>query len=201
MRQDEMDRGQALNIVKELYFKVQPSERAALDALVPGLADAVGADRRFDEGDWVVDIRDGSVHRVSRWIYCTASDTYAYELHDGGYVPSSMSGCYRPWRITDARDGDILSEGNCILMLKELSGDYAKTYCEVFSNGYFDGPVFFGESKVYIDPDRTRPATDEEVDLLASSMAEEGYICRPTIKAQSSDTECVTNTDERGCER
>ena len=84
------------------------------------------------------------------------------------------------WSIKDAKPGDVLANGNHILILKELDYDWytngtpysVHAYCGIKPNGNFE---LGKEHWCFCGTLYMRPATSEERDLLFAKMKEAGY--------------------------
>ena len=96
----------------------------------------------------------------------------AYLLDTGQGIPFSCEHNAHLWTIQDAEDGDVLVEDSCIFIIQKLcdNSTAAKTYCTLHIDGDFDDG-----SILYFDIDSTKPATQEQRDLLFQAMKEAGY--------------------------
>lgn len=138
---------------------------------------------KFNEGDWVVDEEDNSIHQIKLAIENVTYGGFSYDLTDNGYFPYTKSN-YHLWTIKDAKDGDIVvvpsiegsEHSEQIFIFKEIKNrDYVKNvveyYCRVCDNEFYvNERGFMGQSDDYFVP-----ATKEQRDLLFQKMKEAGY--------------------------
>ena len=120
--------------------------------------------------------------KAGNWIVFNGLTLYINEVEKGYYrtiskggVPNSydwnIDNAARLWTIEEARDGDVLAEDSCIFIIQKLCGiTAAKTYCTLFDDDDFDSG-----STLYFDIDSTKPATQEQRDILFVKMKEAGY--------------------------
>lgn len=139
---------------------------------------------KFNEGDWVVDEEDNSVHQIKLAIENVTYGGFSYDLTDNGYFPYAKSN-YHLWTIKDAKDGDIVvvpsiegsEHSEQIFIFKEIKDrDYAKNtveyYCKVCDNEFYVNKTsFMGQSDDYCFV----PATQEQRKLLFQKMKEAEY--------------------------
>lgn len=124
------------------------------------------AEPKFHVYDWVVTdkgdtVQIGSVNNG----YYTIGNGMLFSMP---YVDTS----WHLWTIKDANDGDVLAEDSCIFIIQKLCGiTAAKTYCTLFDDDDFDSG-----STLYFDIDSTKPATQEQRDILFAKMKSAGYI-------------------------
>lgn len=138
------------------------------------------AESKFKVGDWIVNniSKDVFLIKSINSGYCTLEDI------NGNII----SPCLPPieseshlWTLQDAREGDVLSNDNHILILKELVYDWSsngtpysvKAYCGIKPDGNFeickDNWCFCGTLHIH-------PATKEQCNTLKKAMADAGYI-------------------------
>ena len=124
---------------------------------------------KFKAGDWV--------------IYCnedvdliTGVEENGYIINKGsGYIPFVCEGEMRLWTIRDAKDGDVLTDGDLPFIFKKIDAyNYTYAYCGISLSGNFridtDGEL--GEWTWMLD---LKPATKEQRELLFQKMKEAGY--------------------------
>ena len=138
---------------------------------------------KFNEGDWVVDEEDNSVHQIKQAIENVTYGGFSYDLTDNGYFPYTKSN-YHLWTINDAKDGDVVvvpsiegsEHSEQIFIFKEIKNrDYVKNvveyYCKVCDNEFYvNKRGFMGYADDYFVP-----ATQEQRKLLFQKMKEAGY--------------------------
>ena len=125
---------------------------------------------KFKVGDWVI-LTAGELSTTLQ-IANVDINKKLYWFNDGSYLPIVDEEILHLWTIEDAKDGDVLAEDSCIFIIQRLSGinAAAKTYCTLFNDGEFnDGTI------LYFDIDSTKPATQEQRDILFVKMKEAGY--------------------------
>lgn len=138
---------------------------------------------KFNEGDWVVDEEDNSVHQIKLAIENVTYGGFSYDLTDNGYFPYTKSN-YHLWTIKDAKDGDVVvvpsiegsEHSEQIFIFKEIKNrDYVKNvveyYCRVCDNEFYvNERGFMGYADDYFVP-----STQEQQKLLFQKMKEAGY--------------------------
>lgn len=129
---------------------------------------------KFHEGDWVVHTATGIVHQIKHPIENVTNKTYGYDLIDGGYISSDDEVNYHLWTITDAKDGDVLSDGTTIFIFKELLSDGSvMSYCD-YDTDSGESDAFYPLS-MNLMCSKINPATKEQRGLLLQKMHDEGY--------------------------
>ena len=143
--------------------KVEPKDYNDIDPHFGKPTDKV--EPKFKVGDWVVTDKCDTVQ-------IGAVNNGYYTLYNGMiFNVSYVDKCWHLWTIADAKDGDVLKEGSCIFILREMkSKNTAITHCCLFDDGDFNlSPT------LSFDVDSTFPATKEQRDLLFQKMHEAGY--------------------------
>jgi len=125
---------------------------------------------KFHEGDWVV-TSYGKVNQV----VSVDKDGDGYTLDDGVYFSGSWCDMYHLWTIQDAKDGDVLADGNLPFIFKKIdTNKNSYAYCGISVDDGFkiesDGK--FGEWTWMQD---IKPAIKKQRDLLFQKMKEAGY--------------------------
>lgn len=163
---------------------------------------------KFKVGDWIVNKTSNLVYRVDSILF-PQSKCY-YLSHNGEIVLVNFTDeqNYRPWTIRDAREGDVLSNDNHILILKELVYDWSsngtpysvKAYCGINPNGNFeigkDNWCFCGTLHIH-------PATKEQCNTLKKAMAGAEYIFdfdkKELKKIEDEPNKCEGCNNVKGC--
>ena len=127
---------------------------------------------KFNVGDWVVNKLGDSWHIDS-------FDKKNYQVSDGkgkyNYFPISKQDEMHLWTIKDAKDGDVLTCNEEILLFKSYSvKGRISLYC------WYNGQTNNFHSKGAVDTSLTTrnkicPATKEQRELLFAKMKEAGY--------------------------
>ncbi len=159
----------------------KPQGKTALEAINEEKVDnANKVEPKFKQGDWIVCNKDNTIHQVKAVIENISNGKYVYDLTRGGYISSQDANFYHLWTLRDAKGGDVLSNDNHILILKELVYDWSsngtpysvKAYCGIKPDGNFeickDNWCFCGTLHIH-------PATKEQCNTLKKAMADAGY--------------------------
>ena len=173
-----MEKTTALDILAELYSRLQPLERIALETLVPELGESgktmkkdydylINHDNytpKFKEGEWIT---NGEVtFKIDKVFNTNYTDT-AGAVYNLEYTDVN----YHLWTIEDAKDGDVLAAHECYVIFKEIDRLNIKCYCTYHYMGF--NPSF------YVDTLQNKtafyPATKEQRYLLFKKMHEAGY--------------------------
>lgn len=124
---------------------------------------------KFKAGDWVVYCNE-DVDLI------TGVEETGYIINKGsGYIPFVCEGEMRLWTIEDAKDGDVLADGDLPFIFKKIDAyNYTYAYCGISLSGNFriesDGEL--GEWTWMLD---IKPATKEQRELLFQKIKEAGY--------------------------
>lgn len=129
----------------------------------------------FHEGDWVID-KQGIVHQVANVVENATNHTYGYDIVCGGYFNDNAEGV-RLWNISDAKDGDVLYDGNAACILRKTMEDedddiWIDAYCGINIDNEFK---VNDEDECWCLACDCVPATKEQHDLLFRKMKEAGY--------------------------
>lgn len=129
---------------------------------------------KFNEGDWVVDEKDNSVHQIKHVIENVTYGDFSYDLTDNGYFPYTKSN-YHLWTIKDAKDGDVLSNGKMIVIFKHFEEPSYKQHIVAYIGLDNYGDIQITDDTWNLGIDKVKPATKEQQDLLFQKMNEAGY--------------------------
>ena len=162
--------------ISDMALKADHITRKQLESWLEKQSEQKSADKvkpKFKIGDWIAND------------YCAgkiiALTNDAYLLDSGQGIPFSCEHNVHLWTLRDAREGDVLSNDNHILILKELVYDWSsngtpysvKAYCGIKPDGNFeickDNWCFCGTLHIH-------PATKEQCNTLKKEMADAGYI-------------------------
>ena len=126
-------------------------------------------DSKIKAGDWVVYCNE-DVDLI------TGVEETGYIINKGsGYIPFVCEGEMRLWTIDDAKDGDVLADGDLPFIFKKIDAyNYTYAYCGISLSGNFriDSDGELGEWTWMLD---IKPATKEQRELLFQKMKEAGY--------------------------
>jgi hypothetical protein len=83
---------------------------------------------------------------------------------------------FRLWTIEDAKDGDVLADGNLPFIFKKIDANkYSYAYCGISVDDGFKIGESDGKFDVWTWMQDIKPATKEQRDLLFQKMKEAGY--------------------------
>ena len=134
----------------------------------------------YNDGDWIAD-RDGrsfkilSTNNDSYNITCCETNDLEHPKYILYTIPFNKTYGWHIWSISDAKDGDILTVGNCIFIFKELEQDTGKiiSYC------YLNGSTFNEYDGTYDVINENNgiilPSSKRDKEILFLFMKKEGY--------------------------
>lgn len=125
---------------------------------------------KFKVLDWIV--RNNGSSDVPIQVYGLKKDRYLVTnmLGTKGEFMITNQGKWRFWTIEDAKDGDVLTAHEVIVLFKEIDGLNIRCH---FSYHYMNTPMVF--TNQLHNKMAFRPATKDERELLFAKMKEEGY--------------------------
>lgn len=129
---------------------------------------------KFKVGDWIVG-NDGTF-KITQY-----EDEYGYELTDttGCVVhfisPNYVESNFHLWTIEDAKDGDVLTNGESIVIFKQIVEPKYRQYIEAYIGLDWGCNIQVTSESWSLGIDKTMPATKEQRALLFQKMKEEGY--------------------------
>ena len=133
----------------------------------------IKTESKFKVGDWVID-KQGIVHQIANVVENVTNHTYGYDTVDGDYFNDSTEDV-RHWDIrVDAKDGDILTNDNDIILFK----GYKPFYRTDFHCMYNEELDIFCTWALVVNLRKTtnyHPATKEQRKLLFQKISENGY--------------------------
>lgn len=125
---------------------------------------------KFKVGDWVVNI-DEKVNQV----VAIDDNCDGFTLDDGSHSNGAWNKLYRLWTIQDAKEGDVLADGNLPFILKKIdANNYSYAYCGISVDDGFKIKSE-GKSGEWTWMQDIKPATKEQRDFLFQKMEESGY--------------------------
>lgn len=133
----------------------------------------IEVEHKFKVGDWIV-------HNTANFVYLIQTigkEGYGVVSRDGKkfVVRHSEEINYRLWAIQDAKDGDVLADGDLPFIFKKIdTNKYCYAYCGISAD---DGFRIKSEGKLgeWTWMRDIKPATKEQRDLLFQKMHEAGY--------------------------
>ena len=123
---------------------------------------------KFKVGDWVVYCNE-DVDLI------TGVGENGYIINKGsGYIPFVCEGEMRLWTIEDAKDGDVLTDGEPFIFKSINLNNHSYAYCGLSVDNAFniESEGEYGEWTWIQD---IKPAPKEQRDLLFRKMKEAGY--------------------------
>ena len=124
---------------------------------------------KFHEGDWVVN-------------NTTLNSCHILKVEHGQYIcddcsfPITKENEYHIWTIQDAKDGDILSDGNMILIFKHFEEPAYRENIVAYIGLDSIGHIQVTDYTWQLGTDREHPATKEQRELLFQKMKKAGYM-------------------------
>ena len=162
-------------LMKEIYITgyTFDFEKKELKKIEENPVDKV--EPKFKVGDWIT-FYGGKSFKILK-IEAEQNGTLNYLLlgqngHDSYYNKKYVDQNARLWTIEDAKDGDVLTVDNIIVIYKRTLASHIVSYCKLI-NGVFESTVDARtccEGNPYI-----HPSTKEQRGLLFAKMEEAGY--------------------------
>lgn len=125
--------------------------------------------QRFEVDDWVL-WTDGNIP-----MRIVSLDDIGYET-DAGFIPFYHDEHLRLWSIDDARDGDILTNGDIIVIFKKFEEPAYRQHIVAHIGLDTTGDIQVTDETWELGIDNARPATKEQRDLLYREMTRAGYV-------------------------
>lgn len=146
---------------------------------------------KFHEGDWVITDKNDRVQIKE------VNNSY-YTIDNGMYfnIPY-VDRCWHLWTVQDAIAGDVLSNGDMILIFKEFEEpayrQHIIAYIGLDSCGHIQVTVEHWELGI----DKAKPATKEQCDTLMKAIKDAGYEWDIEKKELKKLTQSVTKISEQ----
>ena len=128
---------------------------------------------KFHDGDWVTDDNGETVFHI-------IIDKNMYQLETIGGTSCHFSyECiekkFRLWTIQDVKDGDVLTNGEIILIFKQFEEPAYRQHIIAYVGLDISGNIQVTDGYWKLGIDKASPATKEQCDLLFQKMHETGY--------------------------
>lgn len=127
---------------------------------------------KFKVGDWVVQGRN--ILKIK----CVGHTYYCFETV-GGYVAdmfvSEIDSLYHLWTIQDAKDGDIIANGDMVLIFKCFEEPSYRQHIIAYIGLDTCGNIQVTDEYWMLGIDGAKPATKKQRDFLLQKMKEAGY--------------------------
>lgn len=154
---------------------------------------------KFYEGEWVV--QGDNILKIK----CVGDTYYCFETV-GGYVDdmlvSEIDSQFHLWTIKDARDGDILSNGNMIVIFKQFEEPSYRQHIIAYIGLDNFGCIQVTDEHWELGIDKVKLATKKQCDLLFQKMKEFGYKwngeTKELKKIEQKPAECRQETKPNG---
>ena len=127
-------------------------------------ANKVVIEPKFKVGDWITNGSDCTFQIAS------IENGMYYDTNNCGSDIENTDKYYYLWTIADAKDGDVLSAHECIVVFKEIDGLNIKCHCTFH---YMNNPSFHVDTLQ--NKTAFHPATKEQRDALMKAMTDAGY--------------------------
>lgn len=123
----------------------------------------------FKVGDWVVTDKNGVVQ-----IKAIKNDNYVLE-NASKFSVYYVDKCWKKWDISDAKEGDVLSNGKMIVLFKHFEEPSYKQHIVAYIGLDAIGAIQITDDAWYLGIGKTYPATKEQRELLFQKMKKAGY--------------------------
>lgn len=150
---------------------------------------------KFHEGDWVVYMgTTAKILDLQKHCY-VGKDT-----NNKDFVVSYCNECeMRKWNISDAKDGDVLSNGEMIVIFKHFVEPSYRQHIVAYIGLDTIGGIQVTDEDWELGIDKAKPATKEQCDTLFAKMKEEGWKWdaekKELKKIEQKSTENLTDVD------
>ena len=145
-------------------------------ALKPNVQDNKKA--YFKVGDFICH-KYNSIYGDCRQICDISDDSYLCTIPGSVAATCSISlseqGNWRLWTIEDAKDGDVITNGELIVIFNKLEEPSYKQRVIAYAGLDLCGRLQITEDTWQLGIDKAMPATKEQRDLLFAKMREAGY--------------------------
>ena len=128
---------------------------------------------KFHEGDWLINPRTSHIIHIKDVLIC--GNKGIYELENSSMSIENIEDNFRLWTIQDAKDGDVLVNGDEIVIFKKNSFNEKDLSGSMFVHCSLRDKKCSWYTIGGINPSNYLPATKEQRDLLFSKMKEAGY--------------------------
>ena len=154
----------------------KPQGKTALEAVKEEKVDNanyVSVNKSFNIGDWVVTNEYGGRYKAKINAFIGNG---MVEFEDGTFeTEENLLKDYHLWTIEDAKDGDVLSNGDMILIFKEFEIPVYKQYIIAYIGLDTCGHIQVTDGHWTLGIDKSKPANKEQRDLLFKKIKEAGY--------------------------
>lgn len=150
---------------------------------------------KFREGDWVIYM--GTIAKIlDLQKHCYVGK----DTNNKDFVVSYCNECeMRKWNISDAKDGDVLSNGEMIVIFKHFVEPSYRQHIVAYIGLDTIGGIQITDEDWELGIDKAKPATKEQRDTLFAKMKEEGWKWdakkKELKKIEQKSTENLTDVD------
>ena len=153
---------------------------------------------KFKVGDWFVNNNRKDVFLIKSIDtngYCTLEDI------KGNIISPCLPPCESDshiWTIEDANDGDVLTNGEFIVIFKQIVESKYRQHIEAYVGLDLGGNIQITSESWSLGIDKAMPATKEQRDLLFQKMKEAGYEwCNEKKELKKMEVVSKESEDER----
>jgi len=136
---------------------------------------------KFHKDNWLVNVEDGNVVRVIDIL----EDNYRLKFDEdtiGTLCIEHIDDNYRLWTLADAKDGDVLADGDLPFIFKKIDANgYSYAYCGISVDDGFKIESD-GEHGEWTWMQDIKPSTKEQRERLEKAIMEAGYRWNPYEK-------------------
>jgi len=126
-------------------------------------------EHKFNVGDWVTTDK-GDIIQI------TAANPGYYIIDNGmEFSTSYVDKYWHLWTIQDAKDGDVLSNGQMIVIFKHFEEPAYRQHIVAYVGLDINGNIQITDDTWNFGIDKAKPATKEQCNILFAKMTEEGY--------------------------
>lgn len=129
---------------------------------------------KFKVGDWITD------GQLTCKVLSRISKSYELHLYNDDYCHfetdvQSIDEHYHLWSIADAKDGDVLTNGEMTVIFKHFEEPSYRQHIIAYIGLDRGGCIQITDDTWSLGIDKAKPATKKQRDLLFAKMKEEGY--------------------------
>ena len=151
---------------------------------------------KFKVGDWIVD-EHWHMHIVKK---VSKIDEDGYSFNNGDFASFECANEYfYLWTIQDAKDGDILTNGEIILIFKQFEEPAYRQHIIAYIGLDISGNIQVTDDYWQLGVDKVSPATKEQRELLFKKMNEARYAFdfdKKELKKIEKKTACSDEDDK-----
>ena len=128
---------------------------------------------KFHEGDWTVSNLDGKARQISE-VHFDEYNSY-YVVNGMPVNLEEFDRRHRFWTIKDAKDGDVISDGEIIVIFKHFEEPSYKQHIVAYIGLDTNGNIQITDDTWQLGVDKAHPATKEQRNTLMKAMINVGW--------------------------